>query len=1147
MSNVGFVVTWGGNEKGQLGHHAMMKKRHNIMNNDDNQYNDEKESSHRPPSMFALPSVKVRESSEGGERQQVQRAASVSCGNEYTAVLTTRMSVYFAGISEITGISTTKLSSSPLPHPTNTIPVLEGLPILSVSAGECHCVVVTIHGTAYAWGRNTDGECGRPYPTLLMGHPIPIRVPKTERRIKNKQHYTNNHNEFDEQYEPFLNWSKFWDEEKGSDNLIEREKMDETIMMANQNNDDTISLASDVSIAHAACGKNHTVLVTKNGDLLVCGRFYNVKHDDINISTSSLSSSCITSAQRVTHPNVLSSNMEEMKLGGKGTRFTMAEAGDGNTLLLDDVGDIYQIMGHCCDNNDDAKHNTERKGKNNSLEPKLILKGKNVQTIAAGGKECIAITAPPSKVDDVGSASLQRLFSITNNHTNNENSKNLINTSLAANFEGLLELLAVGANDKEDDNGDNAHNDNRSRESIVQELANRTEETLKYPAVVNSLFMNPAELYKMSQKLISVMMFKKKVEGEYVLTLGNDTRSSIAKAVYDGISMGLDRLRTHDARLRYPESVRCLLLYIHFFEWMDMTDNNDNDCEGTDNSYNTDSTSVISTSSLFTFDPKGECIQSLCETILSLPFEGYNALLSWAIGGYNIKNNNNSKKKLFVQMLIRPLLKQLNSALKVTIDDDDVEHWSSSRKAVPVIVAVLSWLYNASIGQDNNYYSDSNDNVLAEPHDFYCTGLSELSLELLYHDLSEYKKRKGMKPNHSTFFLTANPFLFHPEKKRELLSIENEVEMYRIGSKNASYDPETQQLSFDPYFKLEIDRDNMFEQTLECIREVKSPKDLRKKLMVVFRGEEGIDAGGVSMEFFQLLSEDLFDVNSSLWSKRYGEGVTWFNSDCVWDDKGYELVGLLVGLAFYNGVLLDAHFPQALYRKLLGLSLGLEDMIDEDLKKNLGQLLDYENDDVEDIFCVNFEVTWMNLGQEQTIELKPGGSHIPVSNQNREEYVLLYVKWVLVDSIAHQWDAFQRGIMTIMECSSLTLFRPKELELLLVGTPDLDWSALQVNTEYEGGYDKNSDSVKHFWKYIHTMSRESQIKLMKFVTGCGRAPIGGLGVLPFKIQRSGPDTLQLPTSHTCFNTLILPDYNTFDKLEERLGRAITECEGFGLV
>lgn len=314
-------------------------------------------------------------------------------------------------------------------------------------------------------------------------------------------------------------------------------------------------------------------------------------------------------------------------------------------------------------------------------------------------------------------------------------------------------------------------------------------------------------------------------------------------------------------------------------------------------------------------------------------------------------------------------------------------------------------------------------------------------------------------------------------------------------------------------------------------------------------GEEGIDAGGVAREFFQLLSAQLFDVNNGMWTTRFNsdEPVTWFNESCIWKDDEFFLVGVLVGLALYNDVLIDAHFPPALYRKLLGATIGLEDMVDPTVRSGLQQLLDYEDDDVEDVFCLSFSVTWSDLGEEKVKELKPGGEDMPVTSANKEEYVLLYVKWLLVDSIYPQYEAFERGFMRVMEDTSLEILRPEDLELLVVGTPELDFQALEDNAEYEGGYDKDSIVVQNLWKYVKNSDKEKQLMFLKFSTGSSKAPIGGLGCLSFKVQRAGPDSFQLPSSHTCFNTLLLPDYgDNYEKLEERLGRAVVECEGFGL-
>lgn len=58
--------------------------------------------------------------------------------------------------------------------------------------------------------------------------------------------------------------------------------------------------------------------------------------------------------------------------------------------------------------------------------------------------------------------------------------------------------------------------------------------------------------------------------------------------------------------------------------------------------------------------------------------------------------------------------------------------------------------------------------------------------------------------------------------------------------------------------------------------------------------------------------------------------------------------------------------------------------------------------------------------------------------------------------------------------------------------------------------------------------------------------MGGLAKLPIIIQRAGPDTNRLPTAHTCFNALLLPEYRSKQRMAERLLTAIQNATGFGL-
>lgn len=50
---------------------------------------------------------------------------------------------------------------------------------------------------------------------------------------------------------------------------------------------------------------------------------------------------------------------------------------------------------------------------------------------------------------------------------------------------------------------------------------------------------------------------------------------------------------------------------------------------------------------------------------------------------------------------------------------------------------------------------------------------------------------------------------------------------------------------------------------------MENPKDLKKQLVVEFEGEQGIDEGGVSKEFFQLVVEEIFNPDYGNLDEKY--------------------------------------------------------------------------------------------------------------------------------------------------------------------------------------------------------------------------------------------------------------------------------------
>jgi len=136
-----------------------------------------------------------------------------------------------------------------------------------------------------------------------------------------------------------------------------------------------------------------------------------------------------------------------------------------------------------------------------------------------------------------------------------------------------------------------------------------------------------------------------------------------------------------------------------------------------------------------------------------------------------------------------------------------------------------------------------------------------------------------------------------------------------------------------------------------------------------------------------------------------------------------------------------------------------------------------------------------------------------------------------------------------MLCDSpgFKLFRVEELELLICGSPILEFEALEKNCLYDNGYNKDHPVIRWFWEVVHSFTLEQKKQLLSFSTGSDRAPIGGLGNMVYVITKHGPDGDRLPSAHTCFNHLLLPEYISKEKLRERLLTAINNSEGFGMM
>ncbi|GAA5983399.1 hypothetical protein JCM5350_007636 [Sporobolomyces pararoseus] len=345
-----------------------------------------------------------------------------------------------------------------------------------------------------------------------------------------------------------------------------------------------------------------------------------------------------------------------------------------------------------------------------------------------------------------------------------------------------------------------------------------------------------------------------------------------------------------------------------------------------------------------------------------------------------------------------------------------------------------------------------------------------------------------------------------------------------------------------------VRRSNLFEDAFSEVMKY-SKDDLKKRLMITFKGEEGVDFSGLSREFFFLLSHAVFDPSYCLFEPtEKGNYTLQINPNSGINPEHldyFQFVGRAVGLAIFHRRFLDVHFATSIYKACLDKRVGLEDMslVDRQLWQSLSWMAE---NDITDILDLDFTSQYESFGTLETLELKPGGAEIAVTEDNKLEYIDLLCEHRLKGRVEVQLEALKKGLQEIVPLKELRVFDEKELELLIGGVETIDVLDWEKNTEYRG-YNAQDQVVGWFWKVVGAWPAEKRARLLQFATGTSRTPVNGFrdlqgsdGPRKFTIEKALGSDGALPKSHTCFNRIDLPPYDSIETLQEKLAFALEE-------
>lgn len=337
-----------------------------------------------------------------------------------------------------------------------------------------------------------------------------------------------------------------------------------------------------------------------------------------------------------------------------------------------------------------------------------------------------------------------------------------------------------------------------------------------------------------------------------------------------------------------------------------------------------------------------------------------------------------------------------------------------------------------------------------------------------------------------------------------------------------------------------------------------SRKDLRKLWRFEFIGEMGIDAGGLAREWFQLVTEEIFDPDMGLWqSSAANQMCMEINPASEYCCEGhlvyYRFLGRVMGKALFDRQLVAGHMVQHLYKHILGwpVNFGDLEMVDEEYYNNLKQLetMAKDGEDIE-MLCLDFTTTQEIMGTREEIELIKDGANIEVTNDNFPEYMEACLKYRMLDRVKPQLNELLLGFFDVIPEPLLTIFDFQELELLMCGMPVIDMDDWCEHTEYSGEYDDiggDHQSCQWFWEVVTEFDQEMKARLLQFVTGTSGVPSRGFGVLQgndgnirkFTIHGVALGVCLYPRAHTCFNRIDLPLYESREDLQEKLKLAVT--------
>jgi len=359
-------------------------------------------------------------------------------------------------------------------------------------------------------------------------------------------------------------------------------------------------------------------------------------------------------------------------------------------------------------------------------------------------------------------------------------------------------------------------------------------------------------------------------------------------------------------------------------------------------------------------------------------------------------------------------------------------------------------------------------------------------------------------------------------------------------------------------FVMTVDRKDVFRSGVSQVVSA-SPVELHRPLEVRFANEAAEDAGGLRREFFNEFGRAAANAEG-LWQLTAAGALVPVPAEAAARQLPeaekrqaiYRGCGRIFGMALVQAA--RGPIPQPL---LLGLPLArnfvraVQGSAIESLDELQAELNNEQHTNAPDFrgSAAFRERSLAELGLEGqlsfscpvpgggVVDLVAGGRDLPVTNETKNEWLELTLRYELVGSVAEAALAFRAGVCDLVGAAHLVLLSAEELREAWSGrgvVTDEDLQAWKAATDVSPAVGKQAEWL---FELLHGELRDARGQVLKFTTGSDRWPVDSRG-FKFVIEpRDGGDEA-LPSAMTCGNMLQLPRYTAREPLRDRLMQAL---------